>query len=176
MADPNGMVEALEEELAGAQAAGKKDRAKAIQEQLDYHRKNTPDEPGGETPAPAHQKQLAAGGANPPERPGLSATTEEWRAYASHPTIALDVPEDAGRDAIVAAYIEKNTPALNASTEEWAVFAKDHGVDPEGKNRDELVSAIGETGWAKKSESPADANTGPKRTTQQNKPQQTRGN
>lgn len=85
-----------------------------------------------------------------PERPALNGTTEDWAAFAKHPSIALDVADDAGRDAIVAAYIEKFAPAGSASTKEWASYAGKHGVTVDEKDgRDKIRAAVVEAGWAK---------------------------
>lgn len=85
-----------------------------------------------------------------PERPALNGTTEEWLAYAKHDSIALDVPDDAGRDDIVAAYIEKFAPAGNARGEDWAAYAEKHGVKVEdGAGRDKIRGAVINAGWAK---------------------------
>ena len=85
-----------------------------------------------------------------PERPGLNGSTEEWLAYAKHDSIALDVADDAGRDDIVAAYIEKFAPAGNARGEDWAAYAEKHGVKvDEGAGRDKIRTAVINAGWAK---------------------------
>lgn len=86
----------------------------------------------------------------PLPRPALNGTTEDWLAYAKQDSVALDVPDDAGREAIVAAYIEKFAPAGNASGADWGQYAADHGVqvDPED-GRDKIRAAVVEAGWAK---------------------------
>lgn len=85
-----------------------------------------------------------------PERPGLNGSTEEWLAYAKHDSIALDVADEAGRDDIVAAYIEKFAPAGNARGEDWAAYAEKHGVTvDEGAGRDKIRTAVINAGWAK---------------------------
>jgi hypothetical protein len=84
-----------------------------------------------------------------PTRPGLNGSTEEWLAFARHPQVAVDVPDDAGRDAIVAAYIEKFAPAGNASGKDWADYADRHGVTADEKDgRDKIRAAVIEAGWA----------------------------
>lgn len=86
-----------------------------------------------------------------PERPGLNGSTEEWLAFAKHPAVALDVADDAGRGAIVAAYIEKFAPAGNASGADWAAYAEKHGVQVEEKDgRDKIRAAVIDAGWAAK--------------------------
>lgn len=85
-----------------------------------------------------------------PQRPALNGSTEDWAAFAKHPAIALDVAEDAGRDSIIAAYIEKFAPAGNASGKEWADYADEHGVTVDEKDgRDKIRAAVVEAGWAK---------------------------
>lgn len=85
-----------------------------------------------------------------PERPGLNGSTDEWLAYAKHDSIGLDVADDAGRDDIVAAYIEKFAPAGNARGEDWAAYAEKHGVAvDEGAGRDKIRAAVINAGWAK---------------------------
>lgn len=85
-----------------------------------------------------------------PERPALNGTTEEWAAFAKHPSIALDVADDAGRDTIVAAYIEKFAPSGNASGADWKAYAEKHGVSVDEKDgRDKIRTAVVEAGWAK---------------------------
>lgn len=85
-----------------------------------------------------------------PERPVLNGTTEDWAAFAKHPSIALDIEEGAGRDAIVAAYIEKFAPSGNASGADWKAYADKHGVSVDEKDgRDKIRAAVVEAGWAK---------------------------
>lgn len=85
-----------------------------------------------------------------PQRPALNGTTEDWAAFAKHPSIALDVAEDAGRDAIVAAYIEKFAPSGNASGADWKTYAENHGVTVDEKDgREKIRAAVVEAGWAK---------------------------
>lgn len=94
-------------------------------------------------------EDTGSGESTDPERPALNGTTEEWLAFAKHPSIALDVPDDAGREAIVAAYIAKFAPAGNASGKEWADYAGKHGVavvDSDG--RDKIRAAVIDAGWA----------------------------
>lgn len=89
-----------------------------------------------------------AGDGNP-ERPALDASTEDWAAFAKHPAIALEVADDADRDAIIAAYIEKFAPAGNASGKEWADYAAAHGVAVDEKDgRDKIRAAVVAAGWA----------------------------
>lgn len=98
--------------------------------------------PGAETPSDESNGE--------PERPGLNGSTEEWTAFAKRADIDLDLNDDAGRDDLVAAYIEKFAPAGNASAEKWANYAKDHGVKyPEGAGRDAIRAAVADAGWAK---------------------------
>lgn len=85
-----------------------------------------------------------------PVRPALNGTTEDWAAFAKHPSIALDVADDAGRDAIVAAYIEKFAPSGNASNADWKTYAEKHGVTVDEKDgREKIRAAVVEAGWAK---------------------------
>jgi hypothetical protein len=89
-------------------------------------------------------------GDDQPERPGLNGSNEEWLAYAKHDSIGLDVADDAGRDDIVAAYIEKFAPAGNARGEDWADYAEKHGVKVEdGAGREKIRTAVINAGWAK---------------------------
>jgi len=91
----------------------------------------------------------AGSGDAAPERPGLNGSTEEWLAYAKHPSIGVEVADDAGRDDIIAAYIEKFAPAGNAKGEEWAAYASDHGVTVDEKDgRDKIRAAVVAAGWA----------------------------
>lgn len=106
-----------------------------------------------------------------PQRPELTASTDEWRTFAKHPAAALDVPDDAGHDAIVAAYIAKNAPTEEADVDAWGAYAKEHDVDPDGKDVEQLRSELVEAGWARAAEP---APVPPKRTTQDKKPRQTR--
>ena len=109
-----------------------------------------------------------------PVRPALNATSEEWRAFAGHPDIAIDVPADAGRDQVVAAYIDKFAPTGNASKETWMNYAKDHGVNPEGKSRDEIRVAVTEAGWAAADAAPVAPKKAPQRDAADKTPRQTR--
>jgi len=85
-----------------------------------------------------------------PERPALNGSTEDWTAFAKHPSIALDIEDGAGRDAIVAAYIEKFAPSGNASGADWKAYADKHGVSVDEKDgRDKIRAAVVEAGWAK---------------------------
>lgn len=98
----------------------------------------------------AEQLAAAADGDDEPERPALNGTTEEWAEFAKHERIALDVADDAGRDAIIAAYIEKFVPAGNASGKDWTDYARQHGVTVDEKDgRDNIRAAVIEAGWAK---------------------------
>lgn len=102
--------------------------------------------------AGSSESETAAGGSesDAPQRPALNGSTEDWASFAKHPAIALDVADDAGRDAIVAAYIEKFAPAGNASGKEWADYAAAHGVSVDEKDgRDKIRAAVTEAGWAK---------------------------
>ena len=83
------------------------------------------------------------------ERPGLNGSTEEWLRYVRQPSVDVDVPDDAGREAIIAAYLEKVTPSGNASREAWEDFAKEHGIEAADKKRDEIRDAVAAAGWAK---------------------------
>jgi len=84
------------------------------------------------------------------ERPGLNVSTEDWTAFAKRADIDLDLNDDAGRDELVAAYIDKFAPAGNASAEKWADYAKEHGVKyPEGAGHDAIRAAVAAAGWAK---------------------------
>lgn len=88
-------------------------------------------------------------GDSDPARPELDASTEDWAAFAKHPAAGLDVADDAGRDAIIAAYIEKFAPAGNASGKEWADYAAAHGVTVDEKDgRDKIRAAVVDAGWA----------------------------
>lgn len=100
--------------------------------------------------AKAERGETPESSGDEPQRPALNGTTEEWAAFAKHPSIALDVAEDAGRDAIVAAYIEKFAPRGNASVADWAGYAGKHGVTVDEKDgRDKIRAAVVEAGWAK---------------------------
>lgn len=109
-----------------------------------------------------------------PVRPGLNASSEDWRAFAAHPDISLEVPDDAGRDQVVAAYVDKFAPGGNASKEAWVKYAEDHGVEPGDKSRDEIRAATVEAGWAVADTPPAAAKSAPKRNTVDKTPRQTR--
>lgn len=106
-------------------------------------------------------------------RPHLNGTTEDWQKFASHPDISLEVPDDAGRDQIVAAYIDKFAPGGNASKEAWVKYAEDHGIEPGDKSRDEVRAAAVDAGWAVADAPPA-AKSIPKRDTADKTPRQTR--
>lgn len=185
-------IEALEEELATYEARGMSDRAGAVREQLKHYRKQEPSDSVAEPLGPAEQKRLiadqllaeqraaeqdpavaasarraAADDAAEP-RPGLNGTTEQWRKWAADND--LGTSEDAGRDAIVAAYIDKYAPSGSASREDWVQYAKDHGVDPGEKTRDEIRAAVADAGWA-----PVAAAAAGQRNTDESKPRQTRG-
>lgn len=85
-----------------------------------------------------------------PERPGLNGSTEEWLAFAKHDSIRLDIADDAGRDDIVAAYIDAKAPAGNAGKDAWAAYADTHGVTVnESDGRDKIRAAVVDAGWAK---------------------------
>lgn len=97
--------------------------------------------PGDENPTGGSENDA-------PQRPALNGSTEDWAAFAKH--LALDVADDAGRDTIIAAYIEKFAPAGNASGKDWADYASDHGVAVDEKDgRDKIRAAVVEAGWAK---------------------------
>lgn len=108
------------------------------------------------------------------ERPGRHGTSEEWLNYAKSLPAPLDVAENAGREEIVAAYIERFAPGGNASKETWMKYANDHGVDTADKGRDEIRAAAVEAGWAKADEPPQTAEASPKRNTADKTPRTTR--
>ena len=88
-----------------------------------------------------------AGQAGNLARPARNATTEEWAAYAKQEGIV--VADDAGRDDIIAAYIDAKAPAGNASRDEWADWADAHDVASADLKRDEIRAAAIDAGWAK---------------------------
>lgn len=82
------------------------------------------------------------------DRPALDGSTEEWTAFAKYR--GVDIPEDAGREDIIARYIADQAPAGNAGKEAWAAYATEHGVTvPDGAGRDKIREAVIEAGWAK---------------------------
>lgn len=126
------------------------------------------------TEAEVAEKAKADTAADAVERPARNASTEEWRAFANSLPAPLDVGADAGRDEIVAAYVASVAPNGNASKETWMKYASDHGVDVDGKSRDEIRAAAVEAGWAKADEPPANPTAKPSRTTTDSKPRTTR--
>lgn len=121
--------------------------------------------------AEEHAQETADQG---PTRPALNATSEEWLAFARHSDISLEVPDDAGREQIVAAYVDKFAPGGNASKEAWVKYAEDHGVEPGDKSRDKIRAAVVEAGWAVADAPPANAKAAPKRNAADKTPRQTR--
>lgn len=108
------------------------------------------------------------------DRPARNASTEDWRAYANSLPAPLDVREDAGREEIVAAYIQQFAPSGNASKETWMKYASEHGIDTADKTRDEIRAAAVDAGWAKADDAPQNAQPKPKRDTADNTPRSTR--
>lgn len=105
------------------------------------------EEPAGQEPP--SDPQSSDPQSSDPERPGLNGSTEDWAAYAKHVGVE-GLSDTAGRDEIVAAYIDKFAPAGNASGKEWTDYAAEHGVKVEdGDGRDKVRAAVVEAGWAK---------------------------
>lgn len=109
-----------------------------------------------------------------PVRPSLNASTEEWRKFATHADISIEIADDAGRDQIVAAYVDKFAPGGNASKEAWVKYAEDHGIESGDKSRDDIRTAAIDAGWAVADTPPAAAKAQPKRNTADKTPRQTR--
>lgn len=104
------------------------------------------------------------------KRPARNASSEEWRAFAKSLPAPLDVADNAGRDEIVAAYIDTFAPGANASKETWVKYATDHDIDPADLSRDGLRKAAVDAGWANADEPPVAATPASKHTTQDKTP------